>query len=78
MYEDLSPSSKSCGLYDELADDLAKFLKEINVLRENGTVLALATGLVEAIVIALRHDNANFNEARFRKRISNALYGTKH
>jgi hypothetical protein len=66
MYEDLSPSSKSCGLYDELADDLAKFLKEINVLRENGTVLALATGLVEAIVIALRHDNANFNEARFK------------
>lgn len=78
MYEELSPSSKSCGLYDELADDLAKFLQEINGLRENGAMLALATGLVEAIVVALRHDNAAFNEARFRKRIASALYGAKH
>lgn len=72
MYEDLSPSSHACGLYDELAYDLGSYLRGLSICSADSAMCALALELVQLVVVALRHDNATFNEARFRLRI-NAL-----
>lgn len=69
MWEELSPSTPKVGLYDELAKDLGLFVR---LLHNTHATVSHETFsmLIEMIIVALRHDNPHFNEARFRARIA--------
>ena len=79
MYEGIGPRERHRGLYDEMADNLKIIRLEVEKTLLNSTSLPctqstilmdIFNNLVELTIIALRHDNAQFNEARFRQRIS--------
>lgn len=68
-YEHLSPQHHATFLYDELAWDIREAY--LPLLDSTHTSIPKATFdvLIERIIAALRHDNALFNEARFRHSI---------
>lgn len=80
MWEDIAPVSNSTGLYDELAEDLVALRHSLSL----GSALICRTdsctnatfpvhiifdSFVNMVILALRHDNPHFNEARFRRRL---------
>lgn len=71
MYEDCDPCPKHKGLYDGLAKALGKAYA---VFDSAATTIELGAilGLIEEVADALRKDNPRFNEANFRKRLSEA------
>lgn len=55
-------------LYDELANSMGQYVHELTLLpsTHTQTLMPISNKLMESMVAALRHDNALFNEARFR------------